>query len=154
MIEIHLRNEEARKYKHKLEMKLTWTLLWMSFSYVVFVAPIFLCGIFGISGTWNLFCFILYWFQVMLFPKLNSFCICCFQYTLNFVVYAARSEQYRRAYLSYLKEKLSQVFGINGSQIHSTIFIINPALFPSFRRSASTPDLYKNSNQTKIMQPG
>ena len=35
------------------------------------------------------------------------------QYTLNFVIYAARSDQYRAAYLTYLKKKLPLLFGLH-----------------------------------------
>ena len=66
------------------------------------------------------------------------------QYTLNFIVYASRSEQYRKAYLRYLKVKLPSVFGNHDSQIHSTIFIINPG-----RRPASDLELYKKQTNKK-----
>ena len=126
---------------------MTWTLFGMSFCYIVFVAPIFLCSIFKILGDWNLICFMLYWFQVnasIARPLQNFFLL---QYTLNFVIYAARSEQYRTAYLRYLKKKLPFLFGINNSRKHNTIFIINPGAYPSIRRTASNTELYKNRTE-------
>ena len=45
-------------------MKMTWTLFVMSFCYIVFVGPIFLVSVLDITHEANLFCFILYWFQV------------------------------------------------------------------------------------------
>ena len=68
-----------------------------------------------------------------------------FQYMLNFVIYAARSEHYRAAYLQYLKEKLSFLFGAFRSGKQNRIFIIN------HRRTASNPELYKdNRNERKV----
>ena len=58
-------------------------------------------------------------------------CVFLFQYTMNFVVYVARSDQYRTAFTRYLKTKLPCLFGVWKSEIHSTIFIINPGLYPS-----------------------
>ena len=54
-----------------------------------------------------------------------------FQYTFNFIVYAARSEQYRAAFSRYLAEKCPCVRGCHAPKIHSTIFIINPGVSPS-----------------------
>merc|ERR1719422_1631262 len=101
----------------------------MSFCYIVFVGPIFFVSVLGIADETNLACFILYWFQ----------------YTTNFVIYAARSEQYRRAYIQYLKTTLPWLFEIspatqdrrNGKRKKNTIYIINPVL----RRTSSTPEL-------------
>ena len=73
---------------------MTWTLLGISFCYLVFVGPIYICTLFSINYQPNLICFILYWLQ----------------YTTNFVVYAGRSEQYRRAYLQYIKTTLPWLF--------------------------------------------
>ena len=54
------------------------------------------------------------------------------QYTTNFVIYAARSEQYRRAYIQYLKTTLPWLFKIGSGSSRSggrrqrpNIFIIN-----------------------------
>ena len=69
---------------------MTWTLIGISFCYLVFVGPIYICTLFSINFQPNLICFILYWLQ----------------YTTNFVVYAGRSEQYRRAYTQYIKTTL------------------------------------------------
>ena len=135
---------ETRKQIQSREMKMTWTLFGMSFCYVIFVAPIFFCSIFNILGDWNLICFILYWFQVNQYSIGSVNLLSFFQYTLNFVIYAARSEQYRTAYLRYLKKKFPLLFGIHKSRKHNTIFIINPGISPAIRRTASNPELYKN----------
>ncbi len=54
------------------------------------------------------------------------------QYTTNFVIYAGRSEQYRRAYIQYLKTTLPWLFKIGSGSSRSgtrrqrpNIFIIN-----------------------------
>ena len=69
---------------------MTRTLLGISFCYLVFVGPIYICTLANIHGQPNLICFILYWCQ----------------YTTNFVIYAGRSEQYRKAYTQYIRTTL------------------------------------------------
>ena len=77
-------------------MKLTWTLSGMSLCYVIFVAPIFFCSIFGdkVSEEIALLCFILYWFQVifgllcenMIFlisVHIQLHCVCCQKWTVQ-----------------------------------------------------------------------
>ena len=68
-----------------------------------------------------------------------------FQYTTNFVIYAARSEQYRKAYIQYIKTTLPWLFDdINYPQRNqkprtrrSDVFIIDPLV----RRTSSLPQL-------------
>ena len=128
---------ETRKQIENREKRMTWTLFGISFCYVVFVGPIFACSMFNILGDWNLICFILYWFQVKSSKTLEIvISLLFFKYSFNFVIYAARSEQYRKAYLRYMKEKLPWVFGIRKTQKHNTIFIINPPI--------SCPELHQN----------
>ena len=55
---------ETRKQIENRERKMTWTLFGMSFGYILFVAPIFLCNIFDAVGSLNLVCYMLYWCQV------------------------------------------------------------------------------------------
>ena len=63
------------------------------------------------------------------------------QYTLNFVIYAARSDQYRAAYLTYLKKKLPLLFGLHrGRKSNNTVFIINHRIAPEVKRTASNPE--------------
>ena len=81
---------ETRRQIQSRDVKMTWTLIGISFCYLVFVGPIYICTLFSINFQPNLICFILYWLQ----------------YTTNFVVYAGRSEQYRRAYTQYIKTTL------------------------------------------------
>ena len=73
-----------------------------------------------------------------------------FQYTTNFVIYAARSEQYRKAYIHYIKTTLPWLFdGVTSPRRHkrpgharaASIFIINPVV----RRSNSSPQLTFNN---------
>ena len=80
----------TRRQIQSRDVKMTWTLIGISFCYLVFVGPIYICTLFSINFQPNLICFILYWLQ----------------YTTNFVVYAGRSEQYRRAYTQYIKTSL------------------------------------------------
>merc|ERR1712078_649819 len=104
----------------------------MSFCYIVFVGPIFFVSVLGIADGTNLACFILYWFQ----------------YTTNFVIYAGRSEQYRRAYIQYLKTTLPWLFKIGsgasrpgGRRHRPNIYIINSV--------QSAPQLTSPSKGTK-----
>ena len=73
-----------------------------------------------------------------------------FQYTTNFVIYAARSEQYRKAYIHYIKTTLPWLFdGVTSTRRQkgpgharaASIFIINPVV----RRSNSSPQLTFNN---------
>ena len=63
------------------------------------------------------------------------------QYTTNFVIYAARSEQYRKAYIHYIKTTLPWLFEFSSPiwrrKQQPSIFIINPVL----RRTNSSPEL-------------
>ena len=68
---------------------MTWTILFVCISYFIFVMPISLLNIFD-SKVW--------------FPASHviAFCIYWSQYSLNCVVYAVRSDQYRKAYVCFL----------------------------------------------------
>ena len=68
-------------------MRTTWALSLLCLCYIVFVGPIVITTLAGFQGQINLLCFILYWFQ----------------YSTNFIIYAAKSEQYRRAYRLYMR---------------------------------------------------
>ena len=132
---------ETQKRIQSREMRMTWTLFGMSFCYVVCVAPIYVCSVLNIPGDKNLVCFILYWFQVKSNKTLERvISLLFFKYSFNFVIYAARSEQYRKTYLRYLREKLPWLFGIRKTKKHNTIFIINPPI----RKTASSPELHQN----------
>jgi len=104
------------------DRRMTATLFAMSFLYVLFVSPIVLCGIFKVLENWNLVFFILYWLQ----------------YGLNFVVYAARSEQYRMAYKLYIKKQLPFLFRICKTKERNSVFFIN-----------SSPELDTNKGKNK-----
>ena len=75
------------------EMKMTWAILSVFLCYEVCATPISILFLLELRGT-------SYW--------LVSVMIYLFQFTLNFFVYAFQSEQYRKAYVDYLKHlKLS-----------------------------------------------
>lgn len=68
---------------------MTWTILLVCISYFVFVMPISLLNIFDaevVSPASHVIAFCIYWSQ----------------YSLNCVVYAVRSDQYRKAYVCFL----------------------------------------------------
>ena len=90
MYNLSLRMLETRKQIQSRDVKMTWTLIGISVCYLVFVGPIYICTLASIRDEQNLVCFILYWFQ----------------YTTNWIIYAARSEQYRKAYSQYIKTTL------------------------------------------------
>ena len=55
------------------------------------------------------------------------------------MIYAARSDQYRAAYLTYLKKKFPLLFGLDrASKPNNTIFIINHGIN---HRSTSNPEV-------------
>lgn len=86
---------------------MTWTLVAMTACYCLSVGPIVVCTLLGVEANIPyLLCFILYWFQVLagLSAILSQTKSSRPQYIINFVIYAARSEQYRRAYMQYIKE--------------------------------------------------
>ncbi len=68
---------------------MTWTLLLISLCYVVCVGSMTIINLVDPWGT-----------KIEL--NLVIFCIYWMQYTLNFVFYALRSEQFRRAYVDFL----------------------------------------------------
>ena len=85
----------TKKVLSQKESRTTWTLALVCFCYFLFVMPITIVNIlhdFGVHGILDSYCY------------LFAFCIYWLQYSLNFFIYAARSEQYRRAYLFFLKE--------------------------------------------------
>ena len=80
----------------KREKRTTMTLFMICFCYFLFVMPIALVNI--IDDT-------------HFSPRIHLalFCVYWLQYSLNFFIYAARSEQYRKAYWYFLR-KVSSVF--------------------------------------------
>ena len=55
---------QTRRQLHSRDLKTTWALCLLCFCYIIFVGPIVLATLAGVHGQINLFCFILYWFQV------------------------------------------------------------------------------------------
>ena len=98
---------ETRREIERGEVRMTWTLVAMTACYCLSVGPIVVCTLLGVEANIPyLLCFILYWFQVLAGPSaiLSQTKSSRPQYIINFVIYAARSEQYRRAYMQYIKE--------------------------------------------------
>ena len=61
-----------------------------------------------------------------------------FQYDLNFLVYAARNNQYRMAYKLYIRKQLPFLFRICKTKERNSIFFIN-----------SSPELDSNKGKKK-----
>ena len=84
-------HRNIKKALDKRERRTTLTLFMVCFCYFLFVMPIALVNIIDDTST---------------SPKLHLalFCIYWLQYSLNFFIYAARSEQYRKAYWYFLRK--------------------------------------------------
>jgi len=76
------------------DRRMTRTLFGLCFCYVIFVGPIVIATLFDFGRTWNLICFVVYWMQ----------------YTTNFVLYAGRNKEYRKAYVKFLRTALPWLF--------------------------------------------
>ena len=59
------------------------------------------------------------------------------QYIINFIIYAGRSEQYRKAYVQYLRATFAWLFDINTRRRERTIFILSPVVKKCEAPSAS-----------------
>ena len=88
-------HRNIKKALDKRERRTTLTLFMVCFCYFLFVMPIALVNIIDDTST---------------SPKLHLalFCIYWLQYSLNFFIYAARSEQYRKAYWYFLRKVMFQ----------------------------------------------
>ena len=107
---------------------MTWTIFLVCMSYFIFVMPISLLNILD-SKVW--------------FPASHviAFCIYWSQYSLNCLVYAVRSDQYRKAYASFLMMVFGSVKRIHerfqscftrGKVTNTTAFLyIEKSIFPS-----------------------
>ena len=75
-----------------LEVKMTWTMLLVSCCYFAFVMPMCVLLAFDMDAT--------------LGAQLHTAALCVYvtQYSVNFLVYSLRSEQYRQAYYGFLSE--------------------------------------------------
>ena len=68
------------------------------------------------------------------------------QYIINFIIYAGRSEQYRKAYVQYIKATFpSWLFDINKRRRERTIFILSPAV-----KKCSTASVNLDRNNIKL----
>ena len=83
------RGENIQQLKDR-DIKMTWTILLVCISYFVFVTPISVLNVVDPEVRYPVY-------------HLVAFCIYWPQYSLNCILYAARSEQYRRAYVEYIK---------------------------------------------------
>ncbi|XP_059083231.1 protein trapped in endoderm-1-like [Tigriopus californicus] len=102
-------SEENRRNVLQREYNMTCTLFLICLCYLVFVAPIAIVNIIDPTAQ-N--------------PQLHLafFCVYWFQYSLNFLIYAARCEQYRRAYFFFLG-KIIPFWSQKNS--NSTVFVLN-----------------------------
>ncbi len=99
-----------RKALVKRDIKMTWTLFLVCFCYFIFVGSVALLYIIDNHVK-------------IPFLNLAIHCFYWFQYSLNFLVYAARSGQFRKAYLYFLKKvkifrekKLVKMFCFEGQK--------------------------------------
>ncbi|TRY76938.1 hypothetical protein TCAL_14708 [Tigriopus californicus] len=106
---IYNNHEENRRNVLQREYNMTCTLFLICLCYLVFVAPIAIVNIIDPTAQ-N--------------PQLHLafFCVYWFQYSLNFLIYAARCEQYRRAYFFFLG-KIIPFWSQKNS--NSTVFVLN-----------------------------
>ena len=98
---------DMKKALTKREIRTTWTLFLVCFCYFLFVMPIALVNIIDFKSN---------------SPQIHLalFCLYWLQYSLNFFIYAARSEQYRKAY-SYFLWKVFQHYFYMRIKSHSKI---------------------------------
>eukprot|EP00093_Oithona_nana_P013147 13147.XXX_212914_213954_1 [CDS] Oithona nana genome sequencing. len=115
----------------KREMKTTWTLFMVCICYFIFVMPITLVNVVNVQldePTLHLALFCIYWLQ----------------YSLNFFIYAGRSEQYRKAY-SYFIHKMRAC--ICGRQENSTttaaLFYVDRNMLPAILKNYAGAQLPK-----------
>ena len=77
---------------------------------------------------------------------LRHFIFPVLQYIINFIIYAGRSEQYRKAYVQYIKATFpSWLFDINKRRRERTIFILSPA-----GKKCSTASVNLDRNNIKL----
>ncbi len=75
---------------------MTWTILLICTCYVIFAFPITILNVLGLEATWRK-------------VQLTLFSIYWLQYCINFVIYALRSRQYRKAYWDFLTRFVSYI---------------------------------------------
>jgi len=95
--------------RQNMDMRMTRTLIGLCLCYVIFVGPIVFVTLFPVPPIWNLVCYILYWMQ----------------YTTNFVLYAGRNPQYRKAYILYLRTSIPWLFTKKKERQKENIFNIS-----------------------------
>ena len=96
-------------------MKMTWAIFSVFLCYEVCATPISILFLLELRGTW-------YWlFSVMIY---------LFQFMLNFFVYACQSEQYRKAYIDYLRHLKLSIISCKCVEVTSDI--------PEWQRSTLT----------------
>ena len=101
------------------------TLFMICFCYFLFVMPIALVNI--IDDT-----------HISTQLHLALFCVYWLQYSLNFFIYAARSEQYRKAYWYFLR-KVSSVFKDCFAVISLFVLVMSPSRNFSARAETAKP---------------
>ena len=59
------------------------------------------------------------------------------QYIINFIIYAGRSEQYRKAYVQYIRATFPWLFDLKNTRRERTIFILSPEVKKCSRASVN-----------------
>ena len=124
------RDGYAQQLKDR-DVKMTWTIFLVCMSYFIFVMPISLLNIVDAQV----------WFPA---SHLIAFCIYWSQYSLNCLVYAVRSDQYRKAYVFFLTMVINRIRRFM-SRVFKVCFvkrkITNTTAFLYIERSVLPPPL-------------
>lgn len=118
-----------RKALTKREIRTTWTLFLVCFCYFLFVMPIALVNILDKKSD---------------SPQLHLglFCLYWLQYSLNFFIYAARSEQYRKAYVYFLWKVKVFICGYKEETSTTTaLFYVNKKMLPTLLKNYAEAQL-------------
>ena len=86
-------HESIKKIISKREIRTTWTLFLVCFSYFLFVMPITLVNMIDDENRYPQY-------------HLAFYCIYWLQYSLNFLIYVARCDNYRKAAFYFLRKVL------------------------------------------------
>ena len=85
----------TREFLCKRERRTTWTLFLVCFCYFFFVLPLPAHLILQDLDIFNP--------NIISYIRLGTLCLYWCQYSANFFIYAARSDQFRKAYIYFLK---------------------------------------------------
>ena len=122
-------HSDLKKIITKKEMKTTWTLFMVCFCYFIFVMPITLVNVVNVKLDE---------------PKLHLalFCVYWLQYSLNFFIYAGRSEQYRKAYSYFIYKMRDCICGPKHDDLTTTTFYyVNRKMLPAILKNYAEAQL-------------